>query len=84
MKVSHKEEKNNSGHWLDKKACWEVSNCPESIRNLCPVYRNPDIPGWRVGGLYCTLFDSRPMCGGFRDVCRKCLVYLRWGDGSLN
>ena len=76
--------KQSLGYWVGKKPCWEVLNCPEPMRNRCPAYLDPDAPGWRVGGLYCQLFDSRQMGGSFTDVCRQCRVYLRWGNGSLN
>ena len=76
--------KQRPGYWTGKKPCWEILNCPETMRNRCPVYNNPDMPGWLVGGLYCQLLDSRQMGGSFTDICRRCRVYLQWGNHSLN
>jgi hypothetical protein len=84
MAASNRNKNKRLGYWVGEKPCWEMLNCPESIRNSCPVYCNPDMPGWLVGGLYCRLFDSRGGAGSFVDVCRRCRVYLRCGNGSLN
>ena len=82
--LNTKKVKQGLGYWKNKKPCWELLNCPELMRNRCPVYKNRDIPGWQVGGLYCQLLDSRQTKRNFTDVCRRCPVYLRWGNHSLN
>ena len=84
MVVLKENKKGNFGYWIGKTPCWEIIHCPDSIRNYCPVYLNPDIPGWRVGGAYCPLFDSREIYGDFKEVCRHCRVYQEMGDKSLN
>lgn len=44
--------------------CWEIHNCPASLRDKCPAFAHPDTPCWEL---------SRSN-GHLKPACRSCKV----------
>ena len=45
------------GFWDGKSTCWEMCNCPSSIHEQCPSFKNRELPCWEIEGTYCKLDD---------------------------
>ncbi|HXY75194.1 MAG TPA: hypothetical protein VEH58_07690 [Dehalococcoidales bacterium] len=69
------------GYWEGKSPCWEMSNCPESIRKECPAFKNTEIPCWEIEGTYCKL-DDRGATGRDTSICQVCRVHQRYEANS--
>jgi hypothetical protein len=72
---------NELGFWEGKTTCWEMCNCPQSLRQECPSYKNREIPCWEIEGTYCKL-DDYGATGRDTSICQICRVYKRWGNGN--
>lgn len=55
--------------------CWELTNCPDKIRNKCSAYHDSIMPCWLIPGL---------SCGALNGNCRKCKVYLTCPETLIN
>jgi len=64
--------------WTDKKPCWEMCHCPESIRSQCPAPKYPFLPCWEIEGTYLKLSDNGYK-GDNNSLCRVCRVYRTYG-----
>jgi hypothetical protein len=63
--------------------CWEVTSCPEAIRNDCPAYLFPGSRCWQIEGTYCKL-NGWGARGDDNSICLSCQVYREWrGEKSL-
>jgi hypothetical protein len=69
------------GFWADKRACWEMCQCPEAIKKECPAPKNQPVPCWEIEGTYCKL-DDYGATGNDTTICEVCRVYKRWGEGK--
>jgi hypothetical protein len=67
------------GFWEGKATCWEMTNCPSSLRNECPAYKNTATPCWEIEGTYCKL-DDFGATGRDTSICQVCRVYQRYGE----
>lgn len=47
--------------------CWQMRQCPESIRTSCPAYTSPDRCCWDVPGVSCRAHGD--------DTCTECFVW---------
>jgi len=72
-------ERREPGFWSGKAPCWEMTNCPQSLRNECPAYKNPGTPCWEIEGTYCKL-DDFGATGQDTSICQVCRVYQRYGE----
>ena len=64
--------------WFGKTSCWEMTHCPDSIKNVCPAPKYPSLPCWQIEGTYCKL-DERNESGEDTSVCKLCQVYEQYG-----
>jgi hypothetical protein len=71
-------EEKGLGIWEGKSPCWEMTNCPQSLRNECPAYKNTETPCWEIEGTYCKL-DDYGATGRDTSICQVCRVYKRYG-----
>jgi len=70
-----------SGFWVGKRPCWEMCQCPETIRKECPALKYQSLPCWEIEGTYCKL-DDYGNRGDDTSICEVCRVYKRWGTGK--
>lgn len=70
-----------SGFWEGKTPCWEISRCPEAIKNECPAFKYRALPCWQIAGTYGKLRDYGQR-GDNTDICQACRVYRRYGNGE--
>ena len=68
------------GFWYGKTPCWEITNCPDSIKNTCPAPKYPSLPCWQIEGIFCKL-DERSASGSDTSICKLCRVYEQYGSG---
>lgn len=69
------------GFWAGKRACWEMCQCPETIRKECPAPKHQNVPCWQIEGTYCKL-DDYGARGDDTSICEVCRVYKRWGENK--
>ena len=69
------------GFWEGKRPCWEMCQCPESIKSECPAPKYQSVPCWKIEGTYCKL-DDYGARGDDISICQVCRVYKRWGNGE--
>ena len=50
----------------DQKPCWEIKNCPEEKRKVCPAANQPKVPCWQT-------FRSKD--GLLREPCLDCDIF---------
>ena len=74
-------EEHYRNFWFGKTACWEITNCPDSVKNECPAPKHPYLPCWQIEGTYCKL-DEHNASGLDTNICRQCLVYKQYGGHS--
>ena len=67
--------------WSGKSPCWELCNCPDVIKNECPVTQFQFLPCWEVEGTYCKL-DDMGSSGKDTTMCQTCRVYKKYGNGE--
>jgi hypothetical protein len=48
----------------ERRPCWEIHNCPESLKKNCQAYANPAVPCWE-------LFRAD---GRLKPACQNCKV----------
>jgi hypothetical protein len=46
--------------------CWEINDCPESIREKCPAYLEKNVPCWQ---------QLRAKNGAIKEKCIGCGVF---------
>ena len=68
--------------WFRKTSCWEITHCPDSIKNACPAPKHPSLPCWQIEGTYCKL-DERNESGEDTSTCKLCRVYEQYGGRRL-
>ena len=61
------------GFWESKGPCWEMCQCPETIRSECPAYKYQSLPCWEIEGTYCKL-DDYGARGDDTSICQICRV----------
>ena len=69
------------GFWAGKIPCWEMCNCPSSLRQECPTFSNRELPCWEIEGTYCKL-DDYGATGRDTSICQVCRVNKRYGNGE--
>ena len=69
------------GYWEEKTPCWEMTHCPEMIRNECPAFTYQTLPCWKIEGTYCKLDDFGAR-GDDTGICQVCRVYKKHGAGE--
>ena len=69
------------GFWEEKTPCWEMTHCPEMIRNECPAFTYQTLPCWKIEGTYCKLDDFGAR-GDDTGICQVCRVYKKHGAGE--
>jgi hypothetical protein len=69
------------GFWEEKTPCWEMTHCPEMIRNECPAFTYQTLPCWKIEGTYCKL-DDYGARGDDTGICQVCRVYKKYGAGE--
>ena len=69
------------GFWEEKTPCWEMTHCPEMIRNECPAFTYQTLPCWKIEGTYCKLDDFGAR-GDDTSICQVCRVYKKHGAGE--
>ena len=69
------------GFWEEKTPCWELTHCPEMIRNECPAFTYQTLPCWKIEGTYCKL-DDYGARGDDTSICQVCRVYKKHGAGE--
>ena len=62
------------GFWTEKTSCWEMTHCPEIIRNECLAFVYQAVPCWKIEGTYCKL-DDFGATGDYTSICQVCRVY---------
>ncbi len=67
--------------WTDKSPCWDLCNCPDVIKNECPVTQYQFLPCWEIEGTYCKL-DDMGSSGKDTTMCQTCRVYKKYGNGE--
>ena len=67
--------------WFGKMPCWEVNQCPDNIKNVCPTPKYSFLPCWQIEGTYCKL-DERHAGDLDTSICRLCPVYKQYGGCS--
>ncbi len=67
--------------WAGKTPCWEVNQCPDNVKKVCPAPRYSFLPCWQIEGTYCKL-DERYAGGLDTSICRLCPVYKQYGARS--
>lgn len=67
--------------WNNKSACWEMTHCPEDVRNDCPAYYHRQYPCWEIEGTYCKWVEWGTL-GLDTETCLVCTVYLTYGKGT--
>ena len=78
--VEVKEER-GINFWTDKVPCWELANCPEMIKDECPVSKYQFLPCWEIEGTYCKL-DDYGANGKDTSICEVCKIYKTYGEGK--
>ena len=53
---------------LEYAPCWEVTQCPEDIKNNCSAYKKNVKPCWEYNKMICKRVST--------DTCKDCVVYL--------
>ncbi|MFW6102423.1 MAG: hypothetical protein ACOC6O_02055 [Chloroflexota bacterium] len=81
--MPHKHDKTSKlvNFWNNKSACWEMTHCPEEVRNDCPAYSYREYPCWEIEGTYCKWAEWGAL-GQDIDRCSMCIVYLAYGEGK--
>jgi len=69
------------GFWEGKTACWDMCNCPQSLKTECPAFKNRETPCWEIEGTYCKL-DDYGATGRDTSICQVCRVYMRHGNSA--
>jgi len=69
------------GFWEEKTPCWEMTHCPEIIRNECPAFTYQTMACWKIEGTYCKL-DDFGATGNDTSICQVCRVYKKHGAGQ--
>ncbi|MBN2239841.1 MAG: hypothetical protein JW712_08700 [Dehalococcoidales bacterium] len=67
-----------SNFWEGKKPCWEMSRCPDEVRDACPSFTQRYLPCWEIEGTYCKL-NGNGVKGDGIEICRECRVYKGYG-----
>ncbi len=67
--------------WAGKTPCWEVNQCPDNIKNVCPAPKYSFLPCWQIEGTYCKL-DEGHASGLDTSICKLCPVYKQYGGCS--
>lgn len=67
--------------WGAKAACWEMTRCPDDIRDDCPAYHHRQYPCWEIEGTYCKWIEWG-MLGRDTEGCLQCHVYKAHGQGK--
>ena len=75
------EEHRPNNFWFGRTPCWQLTNCPDSVKDACPAPKYPYLPCWQIEGTYCKL-DERNASGLDTSICRQCRVYEQYGDRS--
>jgi len=75
------EEHRRNNFWFRRTPCWQLTNCPDSVKNACPTPKYPALPCWQIEGTYCKL-DERHAGGLDTSICRLCPVYKQYGSCS--
>ena len=72
-----------SNFWSGKNPCWEMHECPVSLRDECPayIYRFSGYPCWEIEGTLCKL-NTKDGTTSFIDRCYNCNVYMKYGKGE--
>lgn len=68
-------------YWENKVHCSKLCNCPDVIKNECPVAVYQFLPCWEIEGTYCKL-DDMGSTGNDTTICHTCRVYKKYGDGQ--
>lgn len=66
--------------WRGKTPCWEITLCPDIVRDDCPAYHCRVYPCWEIEGTYCKWNDWGTH-GRDTEICLSCPVYLEYGSG---
>jgi len=74
-------EKHHRNFWSGKTPCWEITSCPDSVKNECPAPKHHSLPCWQIEGTYCKL-DERSASGLDTSICKQCQVYEQYGGHS--
>ena len=67
--------------WADKTPCYQLCNCPDTIRRECPAERYQFLPCWEIEGTYCKL-DDHGVTGRDTTICEICRVYKKYGNSE--
>ena len=59
----------NNPNYKNGLFCWEFIDCPESVRNRCPVYLDKDEECWKYEVTQCSKIL------GFTCECEDCRYY---------
>ncbi len=54
---------------LEYAPCWEITDCPEEIREKCSAYIDKTKPCWELNSMICKQENNG-------KVCEDCVVYL--------
>ena len=57
------------GFWDGKSTRWEMCNCPSSIHEQCPSFKNREFPCWEIEGTYRKL-DDYGATGRDTSICQ--------------
>ena len=80
-KKSDKRTLRNVDFWSKRISCWDLTHCPEPVRNDCPAYHNRRYPCWEIEGTYCKWVEWGTL-GLDTETCLVCTVYLTYGKGT--
>ena len=69
------------GFWVEKTPCWEMTHCPEMIRDECPAHKHQSLPCWEIEGTYNKVYEYG-MKGDNTYICEHCHVHKKWGQGE--
>ncbi len=75
------EEHRRNNFWFGRTPCWQLTNCPNSVKDACPAPKHLSLPCWQIEGTYCKL-DERNASGLDTSICKDCRVYEQYGGRS--
>lgn len=65
--------------WEGKTPCWELSRCPDEIRDACGAFKYRYLPCWEIEGTFCKL-QGDGSNGDSIEICSDCRVYKKFGN----